>query len=155
MTKKTSRLLVIDASVLQSAGESEHPVSSACRETLNAVLRICHHAAITEDIRAEWRRHRSRFARKWEVSMVARRKAPVIAPAQVPFSGRSLSAADRAAVKKDLPLLQAGLAADGIIVTRDEALKRVLVKTRDGKGILKRLRWINPTREGAAALESL
>ena len=37
MTNQGSRRLVIDADVVHSAGETEHPVSSACRRFLETV----------------------------------------------------------------------------------------------------------------------
>ncbi len=61
---KHSRLLVVDASVARSAGETENPVSSCCRNALFAILTICHHVVMTEAIQSEWNRHMSRFMRK-------------------------------------------------------------------------------------------
>ena len=42
MANQGSRRLVIDADVVHSAGETEHPVSSACRRFLETVLDVGH-----------------------------------------------------------------------------------------------------------------
>jgi hypothetical protein len=51
--KQISRRLIIDASVMRSAGETEHPVSKACRNTLFEVLKICHKVAVTTELLEE------------------------------------------------------------------------------------------------------
>ena len=57
MAKGRVRRLVIDADVLHSAGESVHPISSACREFLETVFDVGHYVVITDAIQEEWRRH--------------------------------------------------------------------------------------------------
>ena len=55
MAKQRPRRLVIDADVAHSAGESEHPISSACRKFLDTVLSVGHHVVMSEAIQEEWR----------------------------------------------------------------------------------------------------
>ena len=75
MAKCASRVLVIDASIARAAGDlSKHPTSRNCCEFLQAVLDLCHRMVLTPPIREEWNKHRSRFASKWRVSMMARKK---------------------------------------------------------------------------------
>lgn len=156
MRARKYRLLVIDASVVQSAGETQHPESSACRETLLAVLRICHRVVLTEAIRDEWKRHMSRFSRKWQRSMTARRKISHYEdPVEVNVDTAGLLDADRDTIEKDLCLVNAALAADRIIVTRDDTLKQALAKTRDGARLLRTIKWLNPVTDRAAMIESL
>jgi predicted nucleic acid-binding protein len=156
MTTTNVRLLVVDASVVRSAGESEHPQSSACRRCLLAIRDICHRVAVTPDIREEWRRHMSRFSRTWRHSMAARRKPLVhVAPAHVPIDMTTYSDAARAAIKKDLCLLEAALAADRVIVTRDDSLREALSGRPDGMVLLQSVRWINPVTDGPEALRTL
>src|SRR5215210_3162353 len=73
---RSSRRLVIDASVAQSSGDeyATYPTSKHCRDFLLAVLEIYYCAVMTAEIREEWNRHQSSFARRWRLSMVARRK---------------------------------------------------------------------------------
>ena len=156
MTTSNTRLLVVDTSVVQSAGETEHRVSSSCRNCLEAIRRICHRVAVTPPIREEWNRHMSRFSRKWRRSMAARRK-PLkdVVPASVPIDLSMYAKSAREEIDKDMCLLGAALAADRIIVTRDESLKSVLKQRPDGMTLLQSITWINPVTDGAEALEAL
>ena len=77
MGKSASRALVIDACIAQSAGETEDPVSKACRAFLIATRDICHRVVMTNDVVAEWKKHRSKFSWIWWRSMVARRKVVI------------------------------------------------------------------------------
>ena len=156
MKTQKSRRLVIDASVVQSAGESEHPVSSACRAYLEAILNICHHAVLTKYICDEWNKHMSNYSRKWRRSMLAHRKSlDDIIPKKINFNTKGLSVADLNAIEKDLFLIEAALSADSIIITRDEDLLRRLAKTSQGLELLNSITWINPVTDGIIKLERL
>ena len=156
MTKIRRRLLVVDASVVHSAGETDHPVSSSCRNCLDAILNICHKVAVTPAILEEWNRHTRRFARKWRRSMAARKKPlQSVAPASVRINLSAYTGSARAQIEKDMCLLEAALGAEKIIVTRDDSLKKALAQRPDGKALLKSIKWINPLADGAAALEAL
>lgn len=156
MTSRSRRLLVVDASVARSAGETDHPLSSSCRECLEAIRTICHRVAVTPAILAEWNRHMSRFTRKWQRSMAARRKPlEFVAVAGVGVDTTKYDQADREQVEKDACLLEAALAADHVIVTRDDALKLALEKRPDGKALSKSITWINPVAGGLKAIQSL
>lgn len=156
MNRPTSRLLVIDASVVRSAGETEHPVSAACRECLQAVHRICHRVVLTVEMREEWNRHSSRFTRKWRRSMAARRKPiQTVSPTELSLNIKDLSQTDRRAIQKDRCLLEAAYSADRVIVTRDDSLRQVLTRMPQGRQWLETITWINPVSDGVAALERL
>ncbi len=155
MKRPRSRLLVIDACVARSAGKTENPVSSSCREYLLEVLKICHRVAVTPDIREEWKRHQSRFTRKWKVSMAAHQK-PLrdieIEPVKEWLNLPAFAPQHRAAVEKDLCLLEAALGADRVIVTRDDALRKALGTTPQGIRLRDRIRWCNPVTDGTDSL---
>ncbi len=88
--------------------------------------------------------------------MAARRKPLTpVAPAPVRIDAAAYSDASRAAIEKDLCLLGAALAADHIIVTRDDALRRALAERPDGTALLQSLKWINPVADGTEALKGL
>lgn len=155
---RRSRLLVVDASVAQSAGETKHPVSSCCRDSLLAVLTICHRVVITEAIQEEWGHHMSRFTRKWFRSMVARKKVhrcEGVLPSHIDETCEGLSATEQDGLRKDLLLIEAACAGDGIIVTRDDVIQAIWAKCHGRFGIPKPIRWINPVIDGVAALERL
>ncbi len=149
---KQSRLLAIDASVLRSAGAKEGH-SSHCAALLSSVLEICHRAAFSSEIKAEWDKHQSRFSVKWRASMVARKKmVPVsIQACQNSIMARieshpGLSMQDRAALKKDAHMLASALQADRIIVTGDIILKNL---TDEAFGLS--LEWLVVHQEDSAA----
>jgi hypothetical protein len=151
-----SRLLVIDASVARSAGETEHPVSSACRECLQAVLTICHRVVITEPIKSEWDRHMSRFTRKWRLSMAARRKwNRDLEPAEITLNIGAFPKKAQEEIEKDRHLLEAAVAADRVILTLDDSLRSALNQTQEGSKFFKSIKWLNPVHDGIEMLKSL
>jgi predicted nucleic acid-binding protein len=151
-----SRLVVVDASVVRAAGETQHPVSSACRNCLEAIRSICHRVAFTEPIRDEWVRHMSRFSRKWRRSMAARQKPiTMVDPKQLELRWDAYSDVARAAIEKDRGLLGAALATDRVIITLDDSLRRALAECRDGEALLRNVRWIHPVTDGVAAIQAL
>jgi len=150
------RRLVVDASVVQAAGETHHPVSSACRNCLEAIRRICHRVVVTPEMRDEWDRHMSNFTRKWRRSMAARRKPLQLVPAaDFSMSTEGLSEEDKATIEKDRCLLQAAFAADRIIITRDDALRSALAKMPRNAKLMASITWVNPVTDGVAAVERL
>src|SRR5271165_1159009 len=72
----TSKLLVVDASVMRAAGgeEATDPAPAHARDILKAILTICHRVCVCAELREEWKRHQSRFARRWLTQMYASRK---------------------------------------------------------------------------------
>jgi hypothetical protein len=153
-----SRLLVVDASVAQSAGETKHPVSSCCRDLLLAVLTICHRIVMTEAVQNEWNHHMSRFTRKWFRSMVARKKIHRCEGMQLSHVDRAcdgLSAGEQDGLRKDLCLIEAACAGDRIVVTRDNAIREIWHKCHHQLGLSEPITWINPVTDGVRALERL
>ncbi|OIP90667.1 MAG: hypothetical protein CO013_07505 [Syntrophobacterales bacterium CG_4_8_14_3_um_filter_58_8] len=151
---KVSRLLVVDASVMRAAGTTEHPVSSACRKALSAILTICHRVLISDPIENEWDRHSSKFSRKWKVAMMTRRKMPKDNPSIAPIRLKGLPSDDRAIIKKDRHLLDAAYAHDRIIMTTDDKLQKALERTGNVK-MLREIRWLNPCEDGVDCLYQL
>jgi hypothetical protein len=148
---KTKRL-VIDSDVAQSAGTKEDPISQSCREVLEAVRDICHKVVLTEDIFAEWKRHRSNFTATWLRSMRARRKQIVLkdvtnADLRARIDALSLDEQTLDIMKKDVHLVEAALETDHIIISRDETARELFREASEGIGALKRIVWINPTHE--------
>jgi len=155
---KQSKLLVVDASVAHSAGETEHPVSSCCRDALISIRDICHRLIITEAIQEEWHRHMSSFARKWLVSMYAKKKVHKCEAAHLGHVNEAcvgLSGVEQDGLRKDLFLIEAACVGDGIVVTRDEVVQTIWDKCHDRLHAPKPIRWINPVTDGVRALEHL
>jgi hypothetical protein len=158
MKVKNSRLLVVDASVAHSAGETEHPMSRSCREVLVSIRDICHRMVLTQAIQEEWSRHESNFARRWRVSMYARKKIVPLEGMQIDLAEktlRGLSANERENLRKDMCLIEAACGGDGIVVTRDDVIVAIWQKWQDGFNLPKAIRWINPVTDDRQVLEHL
>lgn len=147
MVKEKSRLVVIDASVTHSAGETNHPASSSSRKALSGILEACHHVVVTEAWQKEWRGHRSRFARKWYGSMLARRKVQYRKGRDLhcpDLDALGLKQGEKAALGKDVHLVEAACAADGIIITLDSTTISLWSKWGKHFKPPRAVRWINP-----------
>lgn len=152
--KVVSKRLVIDASVARSSGgeEATYPVSVHCRDFLKAVLDICHKVVMTPDIREEWNKHQSEFARKWRSQMVARRKFEFL---DIPVNDDLWEKIDilagsnkqRAEMFKDLRLIEAAIATDKTVVSLDDNTARKFFSRASVQvDELKDIVWVNPTK---------
>lgn len=124
-----SRRLVVDASVLHSAG-GKPGHSSHCRQILVDVLELGHCAVTCPEIRDEWNRHQSTFARKWRVDMVSRKQLQSIhidvhrqRLADQIDGLQQVPAAKLTALRKDVHVLAAAAHADRVIASGDTTLK--------------------------------
>lgn len=159
MAKRHSRRLVIDADVARSAGESEHPTSSACRALLCTVLEVGNYVVMTQKLSEEWRRHRSRYSAIWLRQMFGRKRVYSDATEHDASLGQriddSLLENERTVARKDLHLIEAALATDRLVASRDEhareAFRHASAVVRELKGIV----WVNPTRTVDAPVDWL
>jgi hypothetical protein len=113
---------------------------------------------MTEAIQDEWNHHMSRFTRKWFRSMVAKKKVHRCEGTQLRCADEAyegLSADEQDDLGKDLCLVEAACAGDGIIVTRDDVIRGIWVKCHARFGLPQPIRWINPVSDGVQALERL
>jgi len=144
---------VIDADVASacSLADKPDPRPGRCARLLEWLRDICHRVVLTDPLREEWRLHRSTFFREWRDSMVARKRkkvAPVTAALRddlrLGVLRTAATEADRAGLAKDLHLLAAALATDGIIVSCDEACHDRLVRAAQRVSELRSIMWVNP-----------
>src|SRR5215208_5859634 len=153
MPPKNSRRLVIDASVARSSGDEQatYPTSKRCRDFLLAILEISHQAVMTTEIQNEWNKHQSGFARRWRVSMVARRKLCIVdAPSNRDLRARIRRAAvkdmDGDAMLKDTHLIEAAIATDRIVISLDETVRVLFLEITDKVKELRIIVWANPDK---------
>lgn len=148
--------LVIDASVISSASDREDSsdlTPIACRACLDAVRHVCHHLVITPDLQREWKRHRSRFANTWRTSMYARKKVFALgerpkdeALAEV-IMATAESDSEKRELEKDLVLVEAALATDSVVISRDREARRLLARAAAVVPQLRSLVWIDPVHD--------
>lgn len=141
--------LVVDASVLRSAGSASSGPSAGCRRLLASILDICHQAAAGPELRREWRLHRSAYSSTWLRSMYARKKVFALdsLPArELEDSVEKLELRDkeRQAVLKDLHLICAALETDQRVVSRDSVACDLFKSLAQDIASLRSVVWVNP-----------
>jgi len=152
--KIVSKRLVIDASVARSAGgeEATYPTSVHCRDFLKAVLDICHKVVMTPDIKEEWNKHESDFARGWRRRMVAKRKfefldIPVNEELWEKIDKIAWSDRQRAEMFKDLRLIEAAMATDKTVISLDDkTARKFFARAAVQVDELKDIVWVNPDK---------
>lgn len=146
-----SKILVIDASIARSASgpSALDPIATHCGDCLTAVLEICHHVILTPEIREEWDRHQSNFTAQWRSSMIARKKVHLknVAPdatLRERLNTLPIRDKDKQAILKDARLVEAALAADQTILSRDDSVRDLLAQVSFRITSLKAIVWVNP-----------
>ena len=120
---------------------------------------ICHRIVMTTDINEEWRRHQSAFARRWLVSMYARKKVywdDTVQPdanLRARISQAATSEAGRTALLKDCCLVEAALATGRTVTSLDERVRQLLGEVAKQRSELRPIVWVNPDlrEEGCSA----
>ena len=153
MRTRDSKRLVIDADVARASGSETaiHPRAEHCRDFLNTVLSLSHRLVMTEKINNEWKNHQSRFARRWRVSMDARKRIerinpPEYAELQTKVTTTTNDADEIEAMEKDFHLLQAALTTDQTIISLDETVRGLFKRASQSVGEIRDIIWINPDR---------
>jgi hypothetical protein len=182
MRAKRSRLLVIDASIANAAGEV-NLASKYYRDILETILEVCHRIVMTPEIELEWENHQTRFALKWQRSMVAKKKVLRLGTVANPelrkkielaathqlavqagmISQRSLQQLDpasshnqsREAMLKDTHLLEAALETDNIVISIDEIVRKLFAVATGQVVEIRNVIWINANGTDQSVLKWL
>jgi hypothetical protein len=146
--------LVIDASVAGAAGNTEHPISKANRDFLRQVLSVCHKVVMTPEISLEWKAHQSRFSSLWRTSMTAHKKVVETCGTDDPdlrsgIDRCGLREKQRAAIHKDIHLVEAALLADRIVISGDGSARHLFCMVSSDVPLLKSVVWVNPAQPPA------
>ena len=148
-----SKRLVIDSDVTQASGSEEatHPRAKHCRDFLQKMLSLSHSIVMTPEISNEWKRHRSGFARRWRVSMDARKKvyrinAPADEGLRDKIEGTATNPEESEDMQKDFHLLDAALATDHTIISLDETVRGLFARATQRVGEIRDIVWVNPER---------
>jgi hypothetical protein len=152
--KKTSKRLVIDASVAQASGgeDARHPTARNCRDFLQSVLTICHRAVFSRAMQEEWNKHQSAFARKWRKSMVARGKFIAVRQVErqdIRHMVESSNESERCkqATLKDCHLVEAALATDCNVISLDDSARDLFSSASGHIPELRNILWVNPSND--------
>jgi len=156
---------VVDSSIAHAAGESVHPVSSSCRNFLEALRLLKHPLVMSAPDQEEWGRHASLFAKQWRASMVARRLfVRVAADENRPLRTRIETCATRSAgdegaqegigraMAKDIHLIEAALHADHRVAALDDRVRGYFARCSEIAPPLADVHWVNPTVEAEGAI---
>ena len=153
------RRLVIDANIAHSAGNTEHPISSACRVFLDTVLSVGHHVVMTQTISQEWRSHMSAYSRRWLTQMYGRKRVRrVQGECNEIFRRRIYRNAPEHQWKiivKDVHLIEAAIMTDQVITSQDESARTTFRSVSDAVGELRLIAWVNPTQKKETPLDWL
>lgn len=160
MSKGQSKRLVVDASVANSAGQTTHPISKACRETLEIILHHQHKVVMTKEVSDEWKKHQSRYSLTWLASMTARKRVVRLNIEQDNDLRRrieelEMSETDFIAIMKDVHLAEAALITDHTVLSRDDKMRVLLKRICKRVGSLKVIIWVNPANEREQAIQWL
>jgi len=164
-----SDAIVVDASIARAAGETEHRTSRACREFLEALRDGPLRLVMGDELLAEWRRHRSLFARRWLVAMYARKRVkrlpeisnePLRQGLEACAEQRANTETDAnawsAAMLKDCHLIEASIAADKApVAAHDEKVRVQFRACASAVIVLRDVVWVNPTKMAEQPLEWL
>lgn len=162
MLKRKSKRIVIDTSIARSAGgpEAKAPESVYCRKFLQSVIDICHKVVLTDDIKAEWRKHESNFTRKWLVNMFSKKKVIMLGNIhneelrdKITFYAETDK--KREAMLKDVLLIEAALVNDKIVAARDDTVRNYLSEISDKIIELQYIVWVNPCNKDENVIEWL
>ncbi|MBB1443024.1 hypothetical protein H5157_07380 [Pseudoalteromonas sp. SG43-3] len=95
---------------------------------------------------AEWKKHRSLFARKWLASMIAQKKVKFIKPAENTNTliQKNLTDAKKIGIaSKDAHLIDAALDTDKIIASNDNIARDVFCELSVNCGNIRSIKWFN------------
>ena len=154
MNKASSRCLVIDADIVCAASDSNcpDPTPRCCRAFLSSVFNICHRVALTPEIREEWDRHKSRVGVQWRASMSDHEKIVLLESLEVNQALRDaiqdlrINQEERDVMLKDCHLLEAALATDRIVVSRDGTARGLFARHAESLPGIADVVWVDPVK---------
>ncbi|MGI4763159.1 MAG: hypothetical protein ACRYF0_20770 [Janthinobacterium lividum] len=142
--------IVIDADIMQSASGNENDLSTRCREILDNVLEEGHSLVRTPSMKVEWDKHASRYSLNWLRLMQSRRRLLDIDESETGLAGAlknlPVLPAEQRIMLKDCHLLEAALAGEKRIVSKDEAAYFHFYHASASLSQLRKIMWASPVR---------
>lgn len=161
MPTKDAQRLVIDACVARAAGgeDAKHPVSRDCRDFLHEMLRLSHTFVRTNEIWAEWNKHKSTYAKLWLSTMIAKKrvyKVELSGDVELrQFASCQLGPKEAEAMLKDCHLVEAAKATDHVVVSKEKVARQLFSKASVSLGWLRTVAWVNPADSSETPIEWL
>ncbi len=162
MASKNAKRIVVDASVARSAGgeQTQHPQAKNCRDFLITMKKYDHRIVLTPEIIQEWRKHRSKFARRWLVDMFGSKKVVRLdelddADLHEKIAQYASSDKQRDAMLKDVLLVSAAHATDKIVASLDDVVRGHFAVTSATVSMLRDIVWTNPSHDEEACIQWL
>jgi len=154
MMESRTKSLVVDASVIQSAGGTERPdPSGICSEFLEALYLIGHCVVMTPAIEAEWERHFMRFTLNWYTRVVA--SGRTVEPENAQNDALREEIASTNAGLDDVHLLEAALATDKIVSSLERRARNRFRDVARQVHAVGAIMWVNPTNANETPLDWL
>jgi hypothetical protein len=152
--------IVVDASVAQAAGTSEHPTSQNCRSFLEAIHQnnqcLC---VFSPELSTEWKQHASRLSVTWRSRMYARKRVLFISNGEDKSLGKALNKCARqiagpkqddleqkidSALKKDAHLIGTAASTGKRVASLDEVMRGYLRTCAEKMTSVSEIIWVNP-----------
>lgn len=149
-----SKILVVDASIA-CAAKNENSLDQtaiACIQLLKAVFNGRYGIAMTDEIENEWRVIRKdmlSYANKWLALMVNRERVAVLENLidnvlREKVSKTASNPSSRIAMQKDIHLLEAALATNKTVLSRDKKCRKYFQQAASVVAEIKPILWANP-----------
>lgn len=144
-----ARRLVVDTDVGHAAGSSNDPIAAACSAVLARIYQGGFTVLMTPEMNAEWKRHESGYTKDWRLRMEVKdrilyQSLPPNQRLRETLEAVPLTPAQRAILDKDIHLLEAAMAADHPVISKDEKVRRVLCVCCSRIPELETIVWVNP-----------
>ena len=149
----------MDASVAGAAGTTMSPTSKRCRDFLLTLRDETEcRVVMPGQLKDEWDRHRSLFARAWLTNMTQRGRVindPVEPSAKMrrKIEGAAATKKKEAdALLKDFHLIEAAIANDRTVVSLDEIVRRLFKAAAQSVEAIRKIVWVNPVKPAEDAV---
>ncbi|MDR1924336.1 MAG: hypothetical protein LBQ66_08175, partial [Planctomycetaceae bacterium] len=156
MTKKT-KTLVVDTSVARAVRKDGtfDLIAVRCRQLLDVILSNDYQIAMSREIESEWKKWRgfhSTFASKWLVEMAKRDRVHDVGDVVDDNLRNAILATTknpsiRTAMQKDFLLLEAALATDKTILSRDKKSRKYFRQAAVLIDKIREIIWANPDEQ--------
>lgn len=161
MSRWNSKQIVIDANVARGSSNDRmfNPIlgdlGAQSRQSLQAIWEESHVAVFNRNLRGEWDRHTSFYAKRWFRNMQQKNRIIEEDGAQFayladPACACLSAAAEKAALAKDFHLIQSALATGQLILSNEIRFPRYVALACAEVQELASLYYANPSVEGNA-----